>query len=56
VNAPVEPVEEPLHPAVAAARALPPMTDEECEAVGRIFAAIERRRQQQAAEQTSEVA
>jgi hypothetical protein len=47
---------QPLTPAQAAALSLPPMTDEECRIVGRIFADIERHRAQQDAQQAGEVA
>lgn len=56
MNTTTEHVNEPLHPAVAAALALPPMTEEEIQAVARILAGIERRRVQRPVEQSNEVA
>jgi hypothetical protein len=47
---------QPLTPAQAAAYALPPMSDEACRIVGRIFADIERRRAMKTAAQAGEVA
>lgn len=47
---------QPLTPAQACALAMPPMSDEACAIVGRIFADIERRRAATAAAQAGEVA
>lgn len=53
MRAATEHINEPLHPAVAAALALPPMTREEIQAVAAILAGIERRIRQDAAKEVA---